>query len=586
MSGNVVPATGDVQFLSNASSNAVCQVFGLGSNSSFSSLVGLSYNPNVNTLYTNLSTIPALSSLSLRFFAGTSLFLTSPNIPTISSITTSGITPVLSGGSGNYYVALGTTEGGSNLLNWVPATSATAISATLIAGTSYYISAFTSNLTTTTKSRVVRNSTVYTPLAAPVIANFSTFPSRNTQTLTVNWGAVTGATVYDILIGGIDVSRNITTTSHPINISSYSGNVKSLTVQSRNAINTSSASSPLEFFLTTTPDVATSVTFTRSTKRSIVAIGGTGAAQNTRWTLDNFTGDGSGGPGGITARDTTENLQTLYYQVGGGGGILIGGGSYFNMIGSGPGPGGNGGGQSGGQGTAYAGGGAGYTMINRAPGADANTNTADLLVLAGGGGGGGGGLENVNITLGTFQNMIMAANPGGRGGSGAGANGPETARTVAIRAVETIDVYGYGGGGASLSNVGFASTSNVGGVTTNNYQSMITYFTENGNSFFPANGTSAGAGGKGGFLTWFMRGGGGGGGAGYRGGGGGSVFGQATNDSANSGRYRFIMASGGGGGGSGHFSPTYTTAITGTAPTTHEGTSGQSGLVFIAERLP
>jgi hypothetical protein len=561
MSGKVVPTSGDIQFLSNVDSNAVCQVFGLGANSSFSSLVGTAYNPNVNTLYLSTDaapTVPALSSLSLRFFAGASLFLTSPNTPTISSITTTGITPTLSGGSGSYYVALGTAVGGSNVLNWTAATSGTAISTALTAGTSYYISAFTSNLTTTTKSRVIRNSTVYTPLAAPVIANFTSLPNRTTQNITVNWAAVTGATVYDVHIGTTEVARDVTTTSKAIDISGYTGGVKAVKVQARNAINTSPFSTTLEFFFTTTPVSTTpSVTFSRSTTHSIVAVGagGVSGGVSSGWTA------GAGGPGGIVSLQSYASRSTLYYNVGGSGD-----------------------------------GGASYGASGKGGGASAvYTETPDTIVIAGGGGG-GGTIYNLALGADDFNWHNAICGPGGPGGNNAG-NAP---RAEGYNVTQLANNGGYPYYFSSSFNGGFGGDQSAGGAAAINgtysnpsgisFLGVYDYNVNGSYSYTPTAGVNS-SGGRGGALYWFMYCIGGGGGNGFKGGGGGgastAIGGQHNGLEEFYGGYtggaarRVIAGTGGGGGGSswvngGHGNPDGTT--------THGSASDRSGLVFIAER--
>lgn len=566
MSGKVVPTSGDIQFSSNVNSNAVCQVFGLGANSSFSSLVGSAYNPNVNTLYLStdaVPTVPALSSLSLRFFAGASLFLTSPNSPTLSSITTSGITPTLSGGSGSYYVALGTAVGGSNVLNWTAATSGTAISTALTAGTSYYISAFTSNLTTTTKSRVIRNSTVYTPLAAPVIANFTSLPNRTTQNITVNWAAVTGATVYDVHIGSTEVARDVTTTSKAIDISGYTGGVKSVKVQARNAINTSPFSTTLEFFFTTTPiGTLPSVTFSRSTTHSIVAVGagGVSGAVSSGWTA------GAGGPGGIVSLQTYASRSTLYYNVGGAGD-----------------------------------GGASYGASGKGGGATAvYTETPDTIVIAGGGGG-GGTIQNLALGADDFNWHNAICTPGGGGGNGAFANGWDGGSSN-VSQTGNQNGYSYyfyssfygGYGGNQSSGGGAAPNGTYSNPSSISFLGVYDYNVNGSYSFPPTAGVNS-SGGRGGALYWFMYCIGGGGGNGFKAGGGGGAStaiggqhngyeefvgwpGGYVGDPAR----RVIAGAGGGGGGSswvngGHGNPDGTG--------THGSASDRSGLVFIAQRV-
>jgi len=173
-SGNVIPATGNINFNSNASSNAVRQVFGEAT-SNMQGLVGSDYNTSTRPppfTVTTANQVPAAASgnLKLSFFAGKSLFLTAPTTYTISNITTSNVTPTLSGGGTSYYIAVGTAAGGSTLTNgWVSATSGTAITKqtgglvnlSFTVGSSYYISAHASNATNSTSSLAVSNTSAY-----------------------------------------------------------------------------------------------------------------------------------------------------------------------------------------------------------------------------------------------------------------------------------------------------------------------------------------------------------------------------------------------------------------------------------------
>lgn len=682
MSGNVVPATGDIQFLSNANSNAVSQVFGLAtSNVSLSSLVGVEYNPSVTAAPVFVApTVP--TPLSLRSLAGASLFIPTPNTPTIQLGGSDQIYPQLSGpagATGKYYIALGTSAGASNAVSWIDVSTN---SWNFISGwsrnTLYYVSTFLSNANGR-KSLAISNTTAYglpntptvtfsitTPsnwtinwtnngstvtvptqydwnlikdsdsstvasgtvasnitnvvgttllaydtnysvnvnssygnssagtrtaaqtvpaLGAPVLANFSTFPNRYSKTLTVNWGAVTGATVYDILIGTTEVARDVAATSKAIDISSYTGAIKTVRVQARNAIRTSSLSSPLEFFFSTTwQQYEGTIAFTRSTTHSIICVGGSGGEQYSQWFFpasSYYKGDGSGGPGGLTAVVTTENRFRFYYYVGQRGGRTVGGTFYYYL-------GGNPGGGEGGSVSVNAsgGGGGGYSLVSKDIGQSAVAGySAGIITLAGGGGGGGGGLENNVIGLSDpYEQMIMVANPGGRGGGGNGSNGTQTAYSVPILNVSTADVYAYGGGGAGTGGIGQASSSDIGGSSTGSGQQDIVGFSRNGNSYKPTNGTIDGVGGKGGRIVSFSYGCGGGGGGGYYGGGGGSVYYEYYARPGVSQRYRFVSAGGGGGGGSSYTNVSITSALTG-APANSGSASGQDGLVFIGERV-
>jgi len=173
-SGNVIPATGNINFNSNASSNAVRQVFGEAT-SNMQGLVTSNYNTSSRPppfTVTTANQVPGAASgnLKLSFFAGKSLFLTSPTTYTISNITTSNVTPTLSGSGTSYYIAVGTAAGGSTLTNgWVSATSGTAITKqtdgstnlSFTVGSNYYISAYASNTTKSTSSLAVSNTSAF-----------------------------------------------------------------------------------------------------------------------------------------------------------------------------------------------------------------------------------------------------------------------------------------------------------------------------------------------------------------------------------------------------------------------------------------
>ena len=128
-SGKVIPAAGNVNFNSNASSNAVRQVFGQAT----SNMQGLT-NSNVDhgtrpPPYTAL-TVPTAASgnLKLTYFRGKSLFLTAPTTRNVSNITTTSITPTLSGGTGtSFFIAIGSSAGTSNVVGWRSATSGTTL---------------------------------------------------------------------------------------------------------------------------------------------------------------------------------------------------------------------------------------------------------------------------------------------------------------------------------------------------------------------------------------------------------------------------------------------------------------------------
>lgn len=205
MSGNVVPATGDVQFLSNASSNAVCQVFGLATtNVTLSSLVGRPYNPSVTAA--PVFTAPTVRALPLslqRDLSGASLFMATPNNPTIGGLDTNnqGIYPFYSGTTGatlRYYIALGTSAGTSNILSWRDVSINTwnyLPANTFTRDAKYYLSAVLSNINNGRKSLAISNTSDYGQPIPPTI----TFTITNASSWSITWtesSTVTIPTIY------------------------------------------------------------------------------------------------------------------------------------------------------------------------------------------------------------------------------------------------------------------------------------------------------------------------------------------------------------------------------------------------------
>ena len=197
-SGNVIPATGDITFNSNASSNAVRQVFGEAT-SNMQGLAGSNYNTSARPppfTVTTANQVPTAASgnLKLSFFAGKSLFLTTPSQPAIATLTTTSVTPTLTGGSGtSYYISIGTSAGASNTVGWQLATSATAITGlTFALDTNYYISVYGCNSTKGTSSLASSNTTAFIIPNAPT---FSTNVISNTTFTAVASSTTAGAVI-------------------------------------------------------------------------------------------------------------------------------------------------------------------------------------------------------------------------------------------------------------------------------------------------------------------------------------------------------------------------------------------------------
>lgn len=168
MSEKVVPESGTIYLktAASAASNSIFQVFGTPVGNNLVGLVGSNYNTSTRPPpFIATNTIPTAGSgnLKMSFFAGKSKFLTPPSTIVVSNITTTTLTPTLSGGNGtSYHIAIGSATGTSNILSWREATTATQITGlSFTPGTSYYISAYSSNATNSTSSLAVSNTAEY-----------------------------------------------------------------------------------------------------------------------------------------------------------------------------------------------------------------------------------------------------------------------------------------------------------------------------------------------------------------------------------------------------------------------------------------
>jgi len=195
MSGRVVPATGNITFASNASLNAVCQVFAPSSNK-ITSLCNVAYNPSTRPpgFISNFVPGPVPGTpLNIRFFDGDSKYITAPTTLTIKTMTTTTFTPTLSGGGGDqYHIAIGTSAGGNQQVNWRPGTNDSNIiglSPAFVAGTNYYISAYASNSTLTTSSIAVSNATAY---GIPALPGSVTLSITKWNQWSISWTAPSG----------------------------------------------------------------------------------------------------------------------------------------------------------------------------------------------------------------------------------------------------------------------------------------------------------------------------------------------------------------------------------------------------------
>lgn len=237
MSGNVVPTTGNIYLRTAPSSTnkAIFEVFGTPAGNNLNGLRGTVYDdPNVRPppLTTDIPlTVPASGNVSMALFRGKSKFMTTPSVPLISSLSSASLTPTLTGGSGTYYIAVGTTAGASDTTGgWKAATSGTAITTkqngttalSFAYATPYYISVYDSNMTTTTASRTLPNSTVY---GIPNAATNVTLTLYSLTSWTINWSLSTGTVLptgysWYLLGGTVTYSGTVTSTTNSTSQSS------------------------------------------------------------------------------------------------------------------------------------------------------------------------------------------------------------------------------------------------------------------------------------------------------------------------------------------------------------------------------
>ena len=195
-SGNVIPASGNINFNSNAASNAVRQVFGeLTSN--MVGLVGSNVDDGTRPPPFTAGTVPnaASGNLKLSYFRGKSLFITpAPSSLRITNFTTSAVTLQWTLGSvlsTTLYIAVGTSAGASNTLGWTSATGGTAVSGTFANNTNYYVSIYGSN-DNGTASLAVSNASAFIIPTAPT---FSSASISNTTFTAVATSVTSGADI-------------------------------------------------------------------------------------------------------------------------------------------------------------------------------------------------------------------------------------------------------------------------------------------------------------------------------------------------------------------------------------------------------
>jgi hypothetical protein len=668
MSGNVVPASGNIQFLSNTPATAVCQVFGLAtSNVPVTTLVGRPYNSSItNPPVFTAPTVPPLP-VRVRTPAGASLFLPSPTSAVIRFYDNSiQFQPTLSPTEGvneKYYIALGTSPGTSNIVNWTQVSNNTL---NTVSGwslnTLYYISTFLSNTVNGRKSLAISNSSpfgipnfptvtfsitstsnwtiswnpnsavivptsyhwylynvtngtvvasnlsvasnvsnvtgttalsyninyaaivssLYTTgtttsssarqsttrqvpaLAAPTHANFTNLPTRDVQTVTANWGAVTNASGYRLTMNDVFVT-DVTGTSYSIPLTTWRSYARIFKVQSKDGAHLGGISSGIQFFYQNDGlNFWQTVTFTSNANYIMRVIGGNGGAASSAPDGTYYTTGGPGPAGCTTA--ITYSPRTHFQYI-----LAISASGRFPGY---PGPGGSpavfntlvGGGAGGGWSAIYF------------------PEVAAYVVIAAGGGGEGGGGINLGIGATPQIKVGMIQGKGGRGGyegsDERGANGrgvsPEFLKVINGQiAPESLE--GEGGTG---SRGGGVWTSNVGGfvyTTGSPYYGNAEYTFPN--SFKPTAGAQY-VGGNGGKVAWFAGCCGGGGGAGFYGGAGGSAYSMVMwGDVNDSTVHKSAVVGGGGGGGSGYIHPSYAYITTNTSTTYNS----ENGCIFLGQ---
>lgn len=226
MSGKVVPGSNIyLRTAPSAASNSIFQVFGTPSGSNLAGLVGCNYNTSARPppfYSTDIVPTAASGNLKVSFFAGKSKFLTVPNTPTITTMTTSNFTPSLSGGGGSsYYIAVGNNFGGFENFGWAAASSGTSYTVSVpklfVSGSNYYISAYSSNVDGSSSLAFANLNAFGIPNAPTGTVTFAITAANALLNWTINgWGAPASGIQptqysYTLLSNGSTVQSGILT---------------------------------------------------------------------------------------------------------------------------------------------------------------------------------------------------------------------------------------------------------------------------------------------------------------------------------------------------------------------------------------